>query len=293
MKAILVRQATMENSSIYFSNNEYDYFYNPLHFHPELELTLIVRSNGHRWVGDSFDSFMPGDIVLVGSNLPHIWKNDPLFYGDDHQKAESVTIKFLPNFAGDDFFNRPEMAKIRNLIDTKSSRGIKLIGALRNKVEQIMVTLPTLSEAGYFISLLHILQLISESDDCVSLSSIEYYNCEQSIKDVNRINVALNYIIENYKERIHLDDIANVVHMNKNAFCRFFKEHTGKSLFTMIGEIRIDKSRRYLLETTMDIQQISLECGFNNLSHFNKRFKKISGVTPSEYRSRLSDGANR
>lgn len=284
MKAILVRERKITNASIYFDNGEYNYFYNPLHYHPEIELTLVVKSYGQRWIGNNIENFREGDIVLVGSNLPHVWKNEMLFCNNETLKAQSITIKFPPNFAGDDFLNRPEMSRINNLISEKAILGVKLIGSLRDDVEKIMLLLPSADETDQFIQLLQILNLISKSNEYELLSSTSYRNITTT--NVHRIDQALNYILEHYNENINLTEIAELVHMNKNAFCRFFKENTKKSLFTIINEIRIEKACHSLIETNMAIIQISYDCGFNNISHFNKTFKNFTGVTPSDFRKK-------
>src|SRR6056297_239355 len=114
MKPILVRVRDSLSASIEFDKTEYDYFYNPLHYHPEFELTLIVKSFGQRRIGDSIENFNEGDLVLVGNNLPHVWKNDDIFFDEStNMKARAICVKFLPDFAGEGFFDRPEMNGIK------------------------------------------------------------------------------------------------------------------------------------------------------------------------------------
>jgi AraC-like DNA-binding protein len=293
MKPILVRVRDSLNASIEFDKTEYDYFYNPFHYHPEFELTLIVKSFGRRRIGDNIENFNEGDLVLVGSNLPHVWKNDPIFFDDNaNMKAQAICVKFLHDFAGKEFLDRREMAGIKTVLEEKAPQGIKLIGDLRKKVEKIMFRLPDLDEADRFIQLLQILNLIAKSNEYRLLASLSYRNT--SLKNAQRINIVLDYIMEHYDEDLKLEKIAGLVNMNKNAFCRFFRKGTRKSLFTVINEVRIGKACQHLTETELNVLQICFACGFNNISNFNKAFKKSMDVSPLRYRKKcLSDGNQR
>jgi AraC-like DNA-binding protein len=283
MKPILVREKNSINASIEFDGDEYDYFYNPWHYHPELELTYVIKSFGQRQVGNSIDNFGPGDLVLVGSNLPHVWKNDEVFLRKDTtMKAQAIVVKFLPEFAGSGFLDRPEMSKIRHLVEELASLGVRLKGKLRHKIVKMMLKMPRLDDAERFIELLHILDIISKSKEYTLLSSLSYRN--EKTENTHRINIILDFIMENYGHELDLDSVAAKINMNKNAFCRFFKKGTNKSLFQVIQEVRIGKACQQLLETDMNVLQICYACGFGNISGFNKTFKKITGTTPLAYR---------
>jgi AraC-like DNA-binding protein len=286
MKPILVRKRDTLNASIEFDGEEYDFFYNPLHYHPEFELTLIVKSFGQRRIGDNIENFHEGDLVLVGNNLPHVWKNDDIFFDDRaNMKAQAICVKFLPDFAGRDFLERPEMQGIKTVLNEKAPQGIKLLGELSNRVEELMLEMPDLDESDRFISLLQILNHISKSNEYQLLASLNYRN--ENHKNTNRINVVLDYIMEHYEEELSLENMAALVNMNKNAFCRFFKKGTRKNLFAVINEVRIGKACQHLTETEMNVLQICYSCGFNNISNFNKTFKKITGISPLQYRRRM------
>ena len=288
MKPILVREQRVLNTSINFDKTEYNYFHNPLHYHPEYELTLILKSYGQRLIGDSIENFSEGDLVFVGNNLPHAWKNDEIFFSNNTDlKAQAIAVKFLPDFAGTDLMNRPEMANIQKLLNEKAPYGMKLLGNLQKQVQKIMLRLTGMEDTDRFINLLQILNLISKSDDYRLLASLSYRN--DKIKNTHRVNVVIDYIMNNYQEDLRLEDIAKVVNMNKNSFCRFFKKGTRKSLFEVINEVRIGKACQYLNESDMNISQICYACGYNNISNFNKAFKKIHGISPTKYRKRIMD----
>jgi len=286
MKPILVREQKILNTSINFDGSEYDYFYNPLHYHPEFELTLIVKSFGQRRIGDYIENFKEGDLVLVGNNLPHVWKNDAVFFDEKaNLKAQAICVKFLPDFAGSEFLTRPEMAQIKKLLERKAPLGIKLLGKLRLKVEEIMLKLPKMDETDRFIQLLQILNLLSKSTEFKLLASISYQN--ENHKNTHRINIVLDYIMEHFDEELNLEKVASLVSMNKNAFCRFFKKGTRKSLFTVINEVRIGKACQLLTETELNILQICYSCGYNNISNFNKAFKNKTEISPTKYRKKM------
>ncbi len=285
MKPVLVRERTSLSNSIEFDGSEYDCFYNPWHYHPELELTLVIKSFGQRQVGDSIENFGPGDLVLIGSNLPHVWKNDATFQKQDAtSKAQAIVVKFLPDFAGEGLLDRPEMSKIDHLIKELSPFGVKLNGKVRNRVQQNMLKLPKMDDAARFIMLLNILDIISKSKEHRLLASLSYRS--EKKENTHRVNIVLDYIMEHYQEEIRLDTIADLINMNKNAFCRFFKNGTRKSLFRVIQEVRIGKACQHLLETEMNVLQIAYACGFGNISGFNKTFRKITGTTPLAYRKK-------
>lgn len=283
MKPILVREKNVFNTSVNVDGAEYEYFYNPLHYHREYELTLIIKGFGQRQVGDNIENFGAGDLVLIGSELPHVWKSDELFLSKKTgMKVQAVVIKFLREFAGNNFFNRPEMNNIRKLLDEISLYGLKLEGGLKHRVEQIMLKFPQLNDADRFIHLLQILNIISQSNEFSLLASNTYRN--EKVENIHRINIVLDFIMEHYQESLSLETLASRINMNKNAFCRFFKKGTRKNLFAVINEVRISKACQHLIETDMNVLQICFTCGFENISNFNRVFKRISGTSPLLYR---------
>lgn len=276
-------ERSLTNTSICVDASEYEYFYNPLHYHHEYELTLILKGFGQRQVGDNIENFGAGDLVLIGSELPHVWKSDDVFNSQKAPyKVQAVVIKFLQDFPGTAFFHRPEMGMVRGLLDDISLSGIKLEGNLKQQIENIMIRLPHMNDADRFINLLNILNTISQSKEYRILASHTYRN--EKVENIHRINIVLDYIMEHYDEELSLERIASTISMNKNAFCRFFKKGTLKNLFTVINEVRIRKACQHLIETDLNILQICFECGFNNLSNFNRVFKKITGTSPLQFR---------
>ncbi len=265
------------------ANDEIPEFYNPLHYHPELELTLVEQSTGTRIVGDSLEPFSAGDLVLVGPNTPHIWKNHVKYDEEGNLiSAKAVVIKFLPEFAGTPFLDIPEMKKIKEILYGTSLRGIKLEGRLRDQVEEKMKMFVNMSSSERIIRLLEVLLLISQSEEYRLLSRLPMYN--SSNKKDDRINQILSFLQTFYSKPLHLDVIADKICMHKNSLCGFFKQKTGKTIFEVLHEIRI-KRACFLLNTSNDsIEVIASKVGYASQSLFNRKFKKICKMTPVSYR---------
>lgn len=255
----------------------------PWHFHPEIEIMLITKGKGTRFVGDSIETFEPFDLVMVGSNLAHVWKNS-----HDHDLeetdciAECIYIVFREDSFGKDFFGIPEMHKIKELI-TRSERGLKFGDKTRSMVMEKMQEASELTGVDQFISLMGILNLLSQSDDYTYLSSIGFNGKIQTF-DLHRLNRVLEYVMANFKHDIKLEDVANEANMSPTSFCRYFKNRTNKTVTQFINEIRIGYAHKMLVETQYNVEQICYECGFKNVSNFYEQFQKITGKSPFKYR---------
>jgi AraC-like DNA-binding protein len=255
----------------------------PWHFHPEIEIMLITKGNGTRFVGDSIESFEPVDLVMVGPNLAHVWKNSQEHYMEETDcEAECIYIVFRDDSFGKDFFNIPEMHKMKELI-TRSERGIKFgdktKSAVINKIQEALER----TGVDQFISLVGILNLLSQSDDYSYLSTIGFNGKIQSF-DLHRLNRVLEYVMANFKNDIKLEDVASEANMSPTSFCRYFKNRTNKTVMQFINEIRIGYAHKMLVETQYNVEQICYECGFKNVSNFYEQFQKITGKSPLKYR---------
>ncbi len=279
-------------SCINFDDKSYPHFYNPWHYHPELELTLVKESFGLRLVGDSIESFSEGDLVLVGSNLPHVWKNDESYFQKNSSKtARAIVVKFMPDFVGRDFLSLNEMKPLQRLIFEKAAFGLKIKGSLKQQVAAMMNEMSQISDAERVIQLLRILYSMSVSNEHDRLASLAYRKPVLLGKkgDDIRINTVLDYLLRNYQSDITLEDVASLVYMNKNAFCRFFRKSTGKTMLQFLYDIRIGMACRKLQHTEESLIRISDMVGFNNVSNFNRVFKLTTNITPSKYRKQFRD----
>jgi len=262
------------------------YFSNPYHFHPELELTYVSRGTGTRYIGDHIESFSEGDLVLVGSNLPHVWKNDKIYYeGDPYLKSRAIVIQFREDFLGERVLELPEMKKIKKMI-LNSSQGLKIQDKNKQKIASLMHAMVDQSGAEKIINLLFLLNIIAESKEVKILSS-RAFSIDSTQVGLERINTVFAYIFENFSEEISLKQISDIANMSPTAFCRYFKAHTNKTFSSFMIETRIHHSCKLIINENKIFSDISFESGFNNLSYFTKLFKKIIGMTPSEYRKKV------
>lgn len=273
--------------SISFTINNFNYlgkFPGIWHYHPEYELTLILKSKGTRFVGDHIDRYNEGDLVFIGKNLAHTWKSDAPSDMSPLGTAEALVIHFHENFLGKDFFSLPEMVCIKKLLE-KSQYGIKISGQAQSIISQQMRELLQLHGTRRLIKLLSILDIMAESPDLSFLSSEGYCNYIHDT-DSLRLNKVYEYIVNNFRESIHLIDVAAVANMSPTAFSRYFTHRMRKPFSQFVNEMKVGYACKLLMGDRFSILQICYECGFQNVSNFNKQFKSITGITPKQYQLR-------
>ncbi|MEZ4775200.1 MAG: AraC family transcriptional regulator [Bacteroidia bacterium] len=287
MKPIFFQIPQSLGESFSISLDEGPYFFTPLHFHYACQLSLILESTGTRFVGDNIERFEAGDLVLLGSNIPHVFRNDPVYYeSGSHLKARAIHAFFTPDFPGEKFMSLPETAAIRQLI-LQAGRGLKIMGQTRKIITEKMLQIGGREGLPRLLELLSMLDILSRSSELVFLSSRV---SDPSLKksDSDKINDVFNFVMGNYQDDIRLDQIASVAHMSPTAFCRYFKRSTQKTFSQFLNEIRIGHACRMLREESFPISEIGFLCGFNNTSNFNRRFKNITTFTPKEYQKKHS-----
>jgi AraC-like DNA-binding protein len=250
------------------------------HYHPEIELVYVNGGAGKRRIGSHISYYTDGDLMLIGSNLPHCGFTDK-FTGN---KTETV-VQMKTDFLGNDFFDIPEMRKIQNLFEIAKG-GIAFSGSTKNKLGDKMEHLQYQTDFERLLSILDILNELSFSSEFKILNA-EGFSLETEIKDNDRINTIFNYVKSNFQEDIPLAVIADMVSMTVPSFCRYFKKITNKTFVQFVNERRLVHASKLLTEKHMSITEVCFECGFNNFSHFNKSFKVFTGQNPSEYRKQL------
>jgi AraC-like DNA-binding protein len=258
------------------------------HFHPEVELTCIAASRGIRFVGDRSSRFDEGDVVLVGPNLPHSWVRDA---GEDVRRARAIVIQFHPNFLGEHFFHAPELTALGRLLE-RAAVGLEARGRTRQLVAERMLALTAISGARRLIAVLSILDLLAESRELRPLAS-PTFRPRLDIHASERIDRVYRYLLRNFRNSVRLADIAKVASMTESAFCRTFRRDVGRPPFSVLGEIRVGHACKLLSETNEPVAHICFESGFGNLSHFNRQFLRVTGLTPRAYRKAINQGAER
>lgn len=255
------------------------------HYHPQYELLYISQSSGIRFVGDSVAHFGPGDLVLVGSNLPHLWRNDADYYAaESTRKVKTIVVKFLKDFIGQGTFQLPEFAAINQMLE-ESKYGLSFGKNVSRKFHQELMDIVDLPPAEQSIKLLGILQSLSQikEREVMSSTDMRQYASEPS----KRLDAVLKYISDNYASSIQLQDVADIACMTTNSFCRFFKKMTNKSFTQFLSEVRIRNASRLLLEEENSVSQVCYLVGYNSVTNFYRQFKQIMGCTPSLYRQSI------
>jgi AraC-like DNA-binding protein len=273
-----------ENESIVVRYEDKPKFTYPWHFHSEFELVYVIRSFGTRYVADHVSSFADGDLVLLGSNLPHFWRNDEDYYEDDSINRVSVMIvQFQKSFMALKESLFTEFSSIQRLL-ANARRGIHFYGSDTEEVGKMVRRLTGKKGVERLLYFIQILDHLAHSSEYKLLASESFSNDLMMHKSV-RIEKVMNYLAANFTRSIKLTTIASISGLSETAFCRYFKEKTGKSLTVYLNELRVGHACKLLIEERLSITAICYESGFNNQSNFNKAFKKITGKTPSAYQS--------
>ncbi|UOE46544.1 AraC family transcriptional regulator [Mucilaginibacter sp. SMC90] len=250
----------------------------PFHAHPEYEIILILESCGRRIVGDSITEFSAVDLCMFGSNLPHTFYTKGL---SNYEAVKQVVIQFNESFLGAGFFDRKPFSRIKDLLK-RSSQGIVFSGATRDAMTKHIQSLVNKSNTETIIDVLSILHLLSLSDEYVLLSSPGFAN-QMNSDESTRMSKVYDYILENFKRDLTLEEVASIAYLSPSAFCRYFKKFTRKTLSEFMIDLRIGYACKLLQNNNMGISHVSMEAGFNHVSYFNRKFKAIKGETPMEY----------
>ena len=255
----------------------------PIHIHPECELNFIENAKGaQRIVGYSIEEIDEEELVLVTNpHLEHAWKD----YRNVSKNIHEITIQFHPDLLTDTFLNKNQMISIRQLF-RHAERGVAFSRESIAKVRPLLKTLTCENDSFYsLIKLLIILHELSIDKGMRELSTGQFAaNVMHQHSSDESLGRVMDYLSRHYSEVIRLSEVAEMVNMSESSFCRFFKQHTSKSFIDFLTDIRLGAASRALIDSSLSIAEIGYDCGFNNLSNFNRIFKKKKGVTPSEFR---------
>ena len=274
-------QYPSNKSSFHFFNRREDKFESFRHFHPELELTYIEKGRGIRYIGDNISAYEPGDLVLIGKNLPH----DYVTTTDDSSDDSSAFVFQFPETL---FKGISECQTINHLLD-KAGQGLHFLNPSKSiliKIEAFKLE-PSVQRV---ISFMEILDELTFHQNCESISSITFAKSAKNKKAQDKISKVTRHISERFDQHISVSDISNFVHMTPQSFCRWFKQSIGCSFVTYLNTTRIEKACQMLIQTNANISNVSFKCGFETVSHFNRTFKKLKRMTPKEYRKLTKQG---
>jgi len=266
-------------SSFYFS--KYDVNANNKahvwHYHPEIELVFVNGGSGKRQIGSHISYYTDGDLILIGSHLPHCG-----FTNQETGNKNETVIQLKPDFLGNDFFGMPETRNILGLFN-RAKAGIAFSGETKQRIGKKIEMMEGQAQFDRLLSMLEILNELEQSTDFKILNA-EGFSVETKVEDNSRINMVFNYVKDHFHEPIALEDIAALVSMTEPSFCRYFKKITNKTFTKFVNEYRLVHASKLLAEKPMSITEICFESGFNNFSYFNKSFREFTGKSPSEYR---------
>ena len=288
MQKSIMREITPLTSSDCFTifsrvKSEFNF---PIHSHEELELNFIENAKGAtRLIGDHIAEIDDLELVLVGSNLPHAWQTHKC----KSKEIKEITIQFHKDLFDEKFLRRNQMSFIRTMLE-RSAKGILFSKQI---IQQITPRLALLSQKQGFDSVLELLSILHDlsiSRNMHTLSDATFSNAELSYNS-RRIDSAFEYMNRNFQKSITLTEVSKLVNMTDVSFSRFFKTRTGITFMDSLLELRLGNASRLLIDTTKSIAEVAYNCGFNNISNFNRLFKKKKGCTPKGFRESYSPGS--
>ncbi len=265
--------------------DDFPHFTYPWHFHSEFEIVYVLRSSGKRFVADSIDSFAEGDVTLLGSNLPHFWKSEEAGESETPDRVNAIVVQFHKDFFREEIDSYPEFHRINELLK-RASRGVQFSPPATEKIGRMLKRLLKLSGLERMLYFIKLMDTMARTENYRLLAS-KAYQLEEHRELNNRLDKIMHFINTNYQRKISQEEIASKIGMTTAAFCRYFKEKTGKGFIYFVNEMRIGYACKLLIERQLSISQICFECGFNNLSNFNRVFKRQTGSTPGEYQQQF------
>lgn len=286
MKVLQAAKTQELQTHIALVKRDEQYLKSPFHYHPEFELVFIKEGYGSRIIGDKIESFSAGDMVFLGSNLPHVWQNDDIFYkGSNSLRAKSIVLYFNKDIFSSGFYQLQETIKINDFF-LRAGRGIKIKGQTMEMVAERMEKLVDTRGFDRIIGMMEILHILSLSKDVEYIAN-ELYQGSTMQSRCDRLSEVYAYISNNFYQDITLESIARVANLTPPSFCRLFKQQTNKHFIEYLNEVRISNACKFLMQSNLNISEVAFECGYKTISNFNKIFKKITGSSPKEYRQKI------
>jgi AraC-like DNA-binding protein len=252
----------------------------PWHFHPEIEFALVRKSGGYRVVGDNVTNLRAGDLLLIGSGLPHVFYHDK-----DTGAADALIIQFHSSFAGETLSQHPDFQPIQRLFK-RAARGFEIVGALRAETAEQLEALLSLGPLRRIAKLLEVLDNLAAAKGLVPLCAPGYV-APIDLRDQDRVGRVMQFIHARIRKTITRREVAEVAALSEGAFSRFFRKCTGRTLPMFLNEIRLGRAACLLLETDLRVSDVAAECGFTNLSNFNRRFFAWKQMPPVVFRGKV------
>ena len=276
MKILPFKIPKPNNDTIIYQEDYANVFYDKYHQHEEIQLSFIAQGAGTLVVGDTVNDYKAGDILVIGSYVPHVFRSDIT----TTKASLMLSLFFTKESFGESFFNLEELQKL-NLFFKRATHGFKVISH-KQKVQNYFTQLKKASKFERLLILLELLNVLSKVK-YQSLSSF-VYNKHYTDSEGKRMSSVMEYTMNHYQESIELEAISKVASLTKNAFCKYFKKRTNKTYFQFLNELHIEHASNLLLaQNDLSVAEIAEQSGFNNISNFNRQFKVLKKMTPSQY----------
>lgn len=289
MQPKLEKIPSLHSSSIAVKREVTPYMDYPWHYHPEFEIIYVEKSYGIRFMGNHIGNFTDGDLMFISSNLPHVWKNDQEFYkGNKDLSVDVYVIHFNKDALKDGFFDLPEFAQVKKLFLLGEQGFSVRAGKDHQEISALIKQTVTSSGIDRLVSFIRTLEAFANAKDYDLLSSPGYITTF-NLADAERINIVMNYVMEQYTEEINIKKVASLINLTEASFCRYFKYKTHKTFSQFLNEVRILNACKLLVNSNMTITQICYKTGYNNISHFNRQFKSITGLTANQYKKKYKN----
>lgn len=290
MKPVAAKIFEGGNSLVFSVRNiELPFFAPEFHFHRECQLVYVLQGDGKRIIGDSISSFGPDELVLLGSDIPHVWRCDkgaaPVT--KDRINARSIALFFDPERLVETAAHFIPVQKLQAFL-LLSKRGMTFHGSAKTDLKQLLFDMQTQKGISQTVSFFRMLDIFTRTRQYDLLASEGYIN-DYNPTDNDRVNAVFAYVMEHFTREIDLDHAAAVACMNKQAFCRYFKSRTQKTFVEFVNQVRIGHACKLIAGGEDKIGTLAYECGFNSISNFNTFFKAIMKMTPSAYKKMLSE----
>jgi len=286
MKPFLSQVVTRSDESYCVKQLSAEDYQEQWHHHPELELHYVIRGEGLRFIGDNISNFTDGEMVLLGAHLPHSWRFNADMKG---APAQSIILQFGQNCMGPALNGLPETYQLPVLFE-KAKRGIVINGKAKAVLAGLMQRMLVADGLERIILLLSVLRTLTDDreQEAITLAENRIFSSEDA--DLNRLDQICQYTLSNFRRNISLKEVAASSNLNQTSFCRYFKLVTKKNYSSFLIQVRISQACRMLVDNRHTINVICYDCGFNNISNFYRHFKKVTGMTPSEYKQKYLTG---
>jgi AraC-like DNA-binding protein len=251
------------------------------HFHPEFQLGLVIEGSGHRIVGDNIAPLAPGDLALLGPNLPHAWQ----FEDGRSTGLHGIVVYFDETVLGADFMQRPEAAHVKRLL-ARARLGLQIRGRTGRAAAEIIRQMPAHTGLQRVIDLLQVLHLMAESEELVPIASPGFVDEKPAI-DGEKLRRVCEHIQQRITEPLRREEFAALAHLSPGAFSRYFKARTGTTFQDFVNDLRIGRACRLLESPDMNITEVAMACGFANVASFNRAFRRTKKMNPTEFRRQL------